>query len=166
MPNCNNLIQAHYSDQDDLDSALTQGGLALDVLSNAATPLNVEIEFRYTPCARVLSVSGEPVRVARGSRQVSRDDGGFLGVLFQRMDHTLCSQRGQQQVITPGEITVWHGRQSLDFRMPDRFRKLCLLVPIERFEGLLPDPDSMSALISKQAQICLGKFCTSFLPVL
>jgi hypothetical protein len=38
----------------------------------------------------------------------------------------LWSQRGQQQVIRPGEIIVWHGRQSLAFRMPERFRKLCL----------------------------------------
>jgi hypothetical protein len=138
MQNCNNRTTAHYFYQDDLDSALKQGGLALDVISTAATPLKVEIEFRHPPCARVLSVSGEPVRVARGTRQVSRDDGGFLGVLFQRMGRTLCSQRWQQQVIKPGEITVWHGRQSLDFLVPERFRKLCLLVPIERFEGLLP----------------------------
>jgi AraC-like DNA-binding protein len=142
MPSRNNRITtAHYRDQDDLDGALTQGGLALNVLSNAATPLNIEIGFRYTPCARVLRVSGDPARVARGSRQVSRDDGGFLGVLFQRMGHTLWSQRGQQQVIRPDEIIVWHGRQSLDFRMPERFRKLCLLVPIERFEGVLPDSE-------------------------
>jgi AraC-like DNA-binding protein len=89
----------------------------------------------------VLSVSGDPVRVARGSRQISLDDGGFLGVLFQRIGHTLCSKRGQQQVINPGEITVWHGRQFLDFRMPEWFHKLCLIVPIERFEGLLPDSE-------------------------
>lgn len=57
------------------------------------------------------------------------------------MGHTLCSQRGQEQLIKPGEITIWHGRQSLDFRMPERFHKLCLLVPIERFEGLLPDSE-------------------------
>jgi AraC-like DNA-binding protein len=141
MPIRNNRANARYCDRDDLDSALTQGGLALDVLSNAATPLNVEIGFRHTPSARVLSIAGYPARVARGPRQVSRDDGGFLGVLFQRLGHTVCSQRGQQQVIEPGEITVWHGRQSLDFRMPDRFRKLCLLVPMERFEGVLPDSE-------------------------
>ncbi len=141
MPSCNNRTTAHYFDQDDLDSALRQGGIALDVLSDATNPLNVEIGFRHTACARVLTVSGDPTRVARGSRHVSRDDGGFLGVLFQRMGHTLCSQRGQQQVIKPGEITVWHGRQSLDFRMPERFRKMCLLVPIERFEGLMPDSE-------------------------
>jgi AraC-like DNA-binding protein len=142
MPSCNNFFTtAHYSDKDDLDGALTQGGVALNVLSNAAAPLNVDIGFRHTPCARVLRVSGDPVRVARGSRQVSRDDGGFLGVLFQRMGHTLWSQRGQQQAIGPGEIIVWHGRQSLDFRMPERFRKLCLLVPIVRFEGVLPESE-------------------------
>lgn len=141
MPDRNDLSQAHYYDQDDLDSALSQGGLALDVLSNAASPLDVEIGFRHTPSARILSVSGEPVRVARGSQQVSRDDGRFLGVLFQRIGRTFFSQREQQQVIKPGEITVWHGRQSLDFRMPERFHKLCLLVPIDRFEGLLPDSE-------------------------
>jgi AraC-like DNA-binding protein len=131
-------LTTHYRDQDNLDSALIQGGLALDVLSNESTQLNVEIGFRHTPSARVLSVLGDPARVARGSRQISRDEGGFLGVLFQRMGRTLCSQRGQQQVISPGEITVWHGRQVLDFRMPERFHKLCLIVPIERLEGLLP----------------------------
>lgn len=115
MPDCNDLTQGHYHDQDDLDSALTRGGLALDVLSNAASPLDVEIGFRHTPSARLLSVSGEPVRVTRGSRQVSRDDGSVFGVLFQRIGHTFYSQREQQQVIKPGEITVWHGRQSLDF---------------------------------------------------
>jgi AraC family transcriptional activator of tynA and feaB len=141
MPSCNNFITARYRDQDDLDLALTQGGLALDVLSNAATPLNVEIGFRHTPCARALNVLGDPARVARGLREVSRDDGAFLGVLLQRVGHTLWSQRGRQQVIRPGEIIVWHGRQSLDFRMPERFRKLCLLVPSERFEGVLPDSE-------------------------
>jgi hypothetical protein len=54
MPIRNNRANARYCDRDDLDSALTQGGLALDVLSNAATPLNVEIGFRHTPSARVL----------------------------------------------------------------------------------------------------------------
>jgi AraC-like DNA-binding protein len=141
MPGCNNFITARYRDQDDLDVALTQGRLALDVLSNAATPLNVEIGFRDTPYARALNVSGDPARVARGSREVSRDDGRFLGVLFQRRGHTLWSQGERQQVIRPGEIIVWHGRQSLDFRMPERFRKLCLLVPIEQFEGVLPDSE-------------------------
>ena len=159
MPSCNNFFTARYRDQDDLDVALTQGGLALDVLSNAATPLNVEIGFRHTPCARALNVLGDPARVARGSREVSRDDGGFLGVLLQRMGHTLWSQRGRQQVIRPGEIIVWHGRRSLDFRMPERFRKLCLLVPIERFEGVLPDSELHVGAYSRQAQIwptCLG----------
>jgi AraC-like DNA-binding protein len=141
MPNCNNRITARYRDHDDLDGALTQGGLALNVLSNAASPLNVEIGFRHTPCARVVSVSGDPAGIARGSRQISRDDGGFLGVLYQRTGRTLWTQGGQQQVVSPGEIVVWHGRQSLDFRMPERFRKLCLLVPVDRFEDVLPESE-------------------------
>jgi hypothetical protein len=39
---------------------------------------------------------------------------------------------------------------------PDRFRKLCLLVPMERFEGVLPDSELLWELISRQAQICLN----------
>jgi AraC-like DNA-binding protein len=132
---------AHYSDRDSLDSALSKGGVALNVFSNAANPLNIEIGFRHTEPARILSVSGDPARVVRGSRQVSSDNGGFLGVLFQRLGHTLCDERGQQRVVRPGEIMVWHGRQPLDFRMPERFRKVCLLVPLERFAGLLPDAE-------------------------
>lgn len=41
----------------------------------------------------------------------------------------------------PGEIIVWHGRQPLDFQMPERFVKVCLLVPLEQFAGLLPDAE-------------------------
>jgi hypothetical protein len=44
MPSCNNLITAHYRDQDDLEVAYRQGGIALDFLSNAAAPLNELIE--------------------------------------------------------------------------------------------------------------------------
>jgi AraC-like DNA-binding protein len=137
----NNCGTAHYSDHDALDSALTEGGVALDVLPNAANRLNVEIGFRHTECARILRVSGDPTRVVRGSRHISSDNGDFLGVLFQRLGHTLCGERGGQRIIRPGEIMVWHGRASLDFRMPERFRKVCLLVPIERFVDLLPDAE-------------------------
>jgi AraC-like DNA-binding protein len=132
---------AHYRDQDCLDDALTQGGLSLDIHSSAAAPLNVEIGLRQLQCARAVNVSGDPTRVCRGSQQISRDDGGFLGVLFQRTGYTVFGQRGQQQIVRPGEITVWHGRRQLDFRMPERFHKFCLLVPIARFEGLLPDAE-------------------------
>jgi hypothetical protein len=149
MPGCNNFITARYRDQDDLDVALTQGRLALDVLSNAATPLNVEIGFRDTPYARALNVSGDPARVARGSREVSRDDGRFLGVLFQRRGHTLWSQGERQQVIRPGEIIVWHGRQSLDFRMPDRFRKLIYLYLSSSSRACCQIPNSTLELISR-----------------
>jgi methylphosphotriester-DNA--protein-cysteine methyltransferase len=37
--------------------------------SNAASPLNVEIGFRNTESARILSVWGDPARVFRGPRQ-------------------------------------------------------------------------------------------------
>jgi hypothetical protein len=61
---------AHYSDLDSLDSALATAGVALNVFSNAANPLNVEIGFRHTESARILSVWGDPARVVRGPRQV------------------------------------------------------------------------------------------------
>lgn len=66
MPSVSALSQlcdrttAHYCDQDELDSALTKGGLALEVFSNAANPLNVDIGFKHTDCARILTGLGSP----------------------------------------------------------------------------------------------------------
>jgi hypothetical protein len=153
MPSCNNFVTAQYRDQDELDVALRQGGLALDVLSNAATPLNVDIGFRHTSCARALSVTGDPARVARGSREVSRDDGGFLGVLLQRMGRTLWSQRGQQQVIGPSEIIVWHGKQSLDLECRNDSVSLACSYLSNGSRACWRIQNSMSELISRQAQI-------------
>jgi AraC-like DNA-binding protein len=139
MPILNDATTKHYRDRDDLNSALTNGDLAFDVLSKA--PVDVNIGIRHLEWVRVLNVSGAPTQVARGSRQISRDSGAFLGVQFQRAGYTLCRQHGQEQLIRPGEITLWHGRQPLDFRMPEPFQKLCLLVAIEQFEALLPDAE-------------------------
>jgi hypothetical protein len=141
MPTQTSYGATNYRDRDFLDSDLAKGGVALDVVSNADGPLNVEIGFRNAESARVLSVSGDPVRVVRGSREVGSDNADFLGVLFQRVGHTVYSERDRQRVVAPGEIIVWHGRRPLDFWMPERFRKVCLLVPIDRFVELLPEAE-------------------------
>ena len=58
---------------------------------------------------------------------------------------------------------MWHGRQSVDFRTPEPFRRLCLLVPIERFEGVLPESElhvgayfKASTNLAKLLGACLG----------
>jgi len=130
---------AHFQDKDDIDYAFSKGGgPALDVQVSRKTPLDVRVGFRPTSFANVLGVEGLPASVARRAPQISVDDGQFLGVLFQKAGRTVCFHKDRQLVVDPGEVTLWHGRRSFEFRMPGRFQKLCLIVPIERFESILP----------------------------
>ncbi len=131
-----------FVDKDDLDYAFSKGGgPALDLEVARSRPLDVQVAFRKTSVANVLSVEGLPSRVLRGSQQISTDDGDFLGILLQRNGRTICTEKDHQTVLHQGELTVWHGRQKLDFHMPDQFHKLCLIVPREQLEGVLPDSD-------------------------
>jgi AraC-like DNA-binding protein len=141
MPTRNNWMITRCNGHERLDSALTQGRLFVNVLSNKATPLNVDLGIRHLASACAVNMSGDPVRLVRRPHELCRDDGRFIGICFQRFGRTVLNQQGQQQVVNSGEIAVWHGRQTIDFQMPDRFHKFSLFVPFERFESLLPDAE-------------------------
>lgn len=134
-----------FVDKDDLDHAFSKGGgPALDLEVARSRPLDVQVAFRKTSVANVLSVEGLPSRVLRNSQQISADDGDFIGILLQKNGRTICAEKDRQTVLNQGELTVWHGRQKLDFLMPDKFHKLCLIVPREQLEGVLPNSELYS----------------------
>jgi hypothetical protein len=78
-----------FRDYDHLSEILSAGGLALDVFKNKSTPLDIEIAVHPTEFANIVKVSGAPARVSRGRAEIANDDGGFLGVLFQRTGQTV-----------------------------------------------------------------------------
>jgi AraC-like DNA-binding protein len=131
-----------FRDHDHLCGILSAGGLALDVVRNRSTPLDVEIAVHATEFANILKVSGAPARVSRGRAEIANDEGGFLGVLLQRAGRTVFESGTEQMVLESGELLIWHGGRSLRFDMPDRFQKVCLLVRSDIFESMLPQASS------------------------
>ena len=131
-----------FRDHDQLCQSLSAGGLALDVFKSRATPLNVEIAAHAVEGVKIVKVSGDPAKVSRGHAEISSDDGAFLGVLFQKSGRTVCDPHSEQTILNSGDLLIWHGRQSVCFDMPEHFHKVCLLVSLDTFEGVLPEAKS------------------------
>jgi len=49
-------------------------------------------------------------------------------------------------IVGPGEICVWHSGRPVSFEMPEKFDKLCMIVPIARFESVLYNAETYEGL--------------------
>ena len=86
---------------------------------------------------RLIELSGGPFNGERSRAEIARDEDEYLGVLFQRSGSTLCKVGNDRTLVGPGEVSIWHSERPAEFEMPDNFRKLCMLIPISRFESVL-----------------------------
>jgi hypothetical protein len=66
--------------------------------------VNVDIVVHRNETVKAVTVSGDPVRVSRGSAETSRDDDAFLGVLFQERGRTVRSSNHDQTVVNSGDL--------------------------------------------------------------
>jgi AraC-like DNA-binding protein len=59
---------------------------------------------------------------------------------------TLCRIDDDRVIVGPGEISVWHSERPVSFEMPEKFDKLCMIVPIARFESVLYNAETYEGL--------------------
>lgn len=132
-----------FLDHDHLRETLLTGGHALNVFKHRAMPLDVtRIVVHASELARIAKVSGAPARVSRARGEIASDDGAFLGILFQKAGRTVCDFGSKQTILNSGDLLIWHGRKSVCFDMLESFRKVCLLLPLDTFESVLPEANS------------------------
>jgi AraC-like DNA-binding protein len=113
-------------------------GLALDVLKNRSTPLDIEIALHPTEFANIVKVSGAPARVSRGRAEIFSDGGDFLGVELQRIGRTVFESGSKQTVLESGDLLIWHGERPLQIDLLEQWQKICLYVRSDIFESNLP----------------------------
>jgi len=58
--------------------------------------------------------------------------------LFQKSGRSVCEPHSGQTILNSGDLLIWNGGHPVRFEMPEYFQKMCLLVPLDTFEGLLP----------------------------
>ena len=131
-------MSARFRDHDQLDETLSASGLALDVYKNRSIPLDVEIAVHAVENVKIVKISGGPATISRGRAKISSDEGAFLGVLFQKSGRSVCEPHSGQTILNSGDLLIWNGGHPVRFEMPEYFQKMCLLVPLDTFEGLLP----------------------------
>ena len=135
-----------YVDRESLNHALTSDLVGWTVSETRDAPLLTHVAPHRLGDIRLLELSGNPFRAVRGHTEISGDSDTYLGILYQRSGSTLCRIGDDRVIVGPGEISVWHSGRPISFEMPEKFDKLCMIVPIARFESVLYDAETYEGL--------------------
>lgn len=95
---------------------------------------------------RLIEISGDPLIGERRPAEISNDGDEYVGVLLQRSGFTNCEVGNRQKLVRPGEVCVWLSGRPARFEMPSRFQKVCLIIPVSRFESVLHHATSYEGL--------------------
>lgn len=113
----------------------------------AGRPLTADIRpGRLDGGVRLIELSGDPFVGERGQVDISCDGEDYVGVLLQRTGTTVCDTGDRKTLIQPGEVCVWLSGRPARFEMPARFQKLCMIIPVSRFESVLHHATSYEGL--------------------
>jgi AraC-like DNA-binding protein len=150
---------------DELRHAMHIDHVSWDVcLSDAAPPPSVSLVQRSVGRIRALSVSGAPLAALRGENQLNQDIDSFIGITYQRAGRTLYERNGHLTVFVPGDIALWFSGYKARFAMPEPFRKLCMVVPLQHFQQVVPKAISYDGLrieASSPVGALLGSWMTT-----
>lgn len=135
-----------YADRKSLNQALVADLVSWSVSKTSEAPLLTHLVPHRLGDIRLLELSGNPFGATRGRSEISSDSNDYLGVLYQKSGSTLCKSDGARLKVGPSEISVWHSGRQLSFEMPERFDKLCIVIPIARIEGVLHDVEAYEGL--------------------
>jgi AraC-like DNA-binding protein len=135
-----------YVDRESLNHALTSDLIGWTVSETRETPLLTHVVPHRLGDIRLLELSGNPFGATRGRSEISADSDAYLGVLYQKSGSTLCKSDDDRLTVGPGEIGIWYSRRPLSFEMPERFDKLCMVIPITRIEGVLYNVEAYEGL--------------------
>jgi AraC-like DNA-binding protein len=135
-----------YVDRESLHHALTSDLVGWTVSETREAPLLTHVVSHRLGDIRLVELSGNPFGAMRGRTEISGDNDTYLGVLYQRFGSTLCRRGDDRVIIGPGGISVWHSGHPVSFEMPEKFDKLCMIVPIARFESVLSNAQTYEGL--------------------
>jgi len=135
-----------YVDRESLNHALTSDLVGWTVSETREAPLLTHVVPHRLGDIRLLELSGNPFGAVRGRAEISGDRDTYLGILYQRSGSTLCRIDDDRVIVGPGEISVWHSERPVSFEMPEKFDKLCMIVPIARFESVLYKAETYEGL--------------------
>src|SRR5580698_7606270 len=135
-----------YVDRESLHRALTSDLVGWTVSETREAPLLTHVVSHRLGDIRLVELSGNPFGAARGRAEISGDSDTYLGILYQKFGSTLCRRGDDRVIVGPGEICVWHSGHPVSFEMPEKFDKLCMIVPIARFESVLYNAETYEGL--------------------
>ena len=135
-----------YVDRESLHHALTSDLVGWTVSETHEAPLLTHVVSHRLGDIRLVELSGNPFGAVRGRAEISGDSDSYLGILYQRSGSTLCRRGDDRVIVGPGEISVWHSGRPVSFEMPEEFDKLCVIIPIARFESVLYNAETYEGL--------------------
>lgn len=156
--------QKIHVNRESLNQALAADLMGWSVSETNQVPLLARVTAHRLNDIRLLEISGNPYGASRGHSEISADGEACIGVLYQKSGSTWCRTGGDRLVVGPGEISIWHSRQPATFEMPEQFDKLCMAIPVSRFDGLLRNVEEYAGLhfpASSNLAVLLGSYLSA-----
>ncbi|CAB3754700.1 helix-turn-helix domain-containing protein [Paraburkholderia solisilvae] len=140
------IAQASFSGEEEFRQAICSDVVSVDPRPYANAPFSLAVTQRSAGGVRALSVRGEALVGVRDRQRLASDANEFVGVIFQREGRTVYEREGKLTVVCAGDIALWHSQREAKFTMPEPYRKLCMVVPAEKFQDFLPNTAAYDGL--------------------
>ena len=160
------IAQPSSYSEEEIREAVRADVVSMNLQSRTDAPLSLAMKQRFAAGVRALSLRGEqPLVGVRDRQRLAGDADEFVGVLFQREGRTVYEREGKLSIIGAGDIALWHSQRQAKFTMPEPYRKLCLAVPIDKFQAFLPNAaayDGLRIAANSVAGAMLGNWLSAF----
>jgi AraC-like DNA-binding protein len=159
------IAQTSSSDEEEFRQAIRSDVVSAGPRPYANAPFSLAMTQRSAGGVRALSVRGEALVGIRDRQRLANDTNEFVGVIFQREGRTVYEREGKLTVIGAGDIALWHSQREAKFTMPEPYRKLCMVVPADKFRDFLPNTaayDGLRIAANSAAGAMLGAWLSAF----
>jgi AraC-like DNA-binding protein len=160
------IAQPSSYSEEEIREAVRADVVSMSLHSRTDAPLSLAMKHRFAAGVRALSVRGaQPLVGVRDRQRLAGDADEFVGVLFQREGRTVYEREGKLTVMCAGDIALWHSQRKAKFTMPEPYRKLCVMVPIDKFQEFLPNAaayDGLRIAANSVAGAMLGNWLSAF----
>lgn len=111
-------------------------------LSTATTQsFDAQINSRNFKDLRVIECRCDPCVGTRGRAQIKSDTKSYFGVLFNLSGREEIFQGDDSAVLEPGDFVMWDSKDDMAFNVLSPLHKLTLLVPKDKMQSLLGNPE-------------------------
>lgn len=121
--------------------ALSASHLEWELSTVTTQSFNAQINSRNFRDLRIIECRCDPCFGTRGRPQIKSDSKSYFGILFNLSGREAVFQGGDSAILEPGDFVMWDSENDMAFSVLSPLHKLTLLVPKDKMQSLLGNPE-------------------------